>query len=61
MTSIGFIGLDNMGSAMAKRLLDAGFAVSVYNRTAEKAEPLVEAGARRAATPATASTPTAWS
>lgn len=52
MTSIGFIGLDNMGAAMAKRLLDAGFAVSVYNRTAEKAEPLVEAGARRAATPA---------
>jgi 3-hydroxyisobutyrate dehydrogenase-like beta-hydroxyacid dehydrogenase len=41
-----------MGTAMARRLLAGGFAVSVYNRTAEKADPLVEAGARRAASPA---------
>lgn len=50
-TPVGFVGLGNMGSAMARRLLAAGFEVSVYNRTPEKAEPLVQAGARRAETP----------
>ena len=40
-----------MGQAMARRLLEAGFDVSVYNRTPEKAEPLLAAGARSAATP----------
>lgn len=49
--AVGFAGLGNMGQAMARRLLDGGFALSVYNRTAEKAEALVEAGARPAATP----------
>jgi len=39
---------------MAANLLKAGFAVSVYNRTAAKAEPLVKAGARLASTPAEA-------
>jgi 3-hydroxyisobutyrate dehydrogenase len=39
---------------MARRLLEAGFAVTVYNRTAAKAGPLVEAGARAARTPAEA-------
>lgn len=51
-TPVGFVGLGNMGAAMARRLLAAGFKVSVYNRTAEKAEPLVEARASRVATPA---------
>ncbi len=50
-TAVGFVGLGNMGQAMARRLVDAGFEVSVFNRTAEKAEPLVRAGARLAATP----------
>jgi 3-hydroxyisobutyrate dehydrogenase-like beta-hydroxyacid dehydrogenase len=43
-----------MGSAMAKRLVDAGHRVTVYNRTASKTAPLVAAGARAAATPAEA-------
>ena len=43
--SIGWIGLGRMGEAMVKRLLKAGHSVSVWNRTAAKAEPLVEYGA----------------
>ncbi|GAD13622.1 3-hydroxyisobutyrate dehydrogenase [Geobacillus kaustophilus GBlys] len=39
-----------MGSRMARRLLEAGFNVTVYNRTTEKAVPLVNLGARQAAT-----------
>jgi 3-hydroxyisobutyrate dehydrogenase-like beta-hydroxyacid dehydrogenase len=46
---IGFIGLGNMGAGMAANLLKAGHEVTVYNRTAAKAEPLVKLGARRAA------------
>jgi 3-hydroxyisobutyrate dehydrogenase len=42
---IGWIGLGNMGTPMAKNLVKAGFAVTVYNRTAAKATPLREAGA----------------
>jgi len=44
-TRIGWIGLGNMGVPMAKNLVKAGFAVTVFNRTASKAEPLREAGA----------------
>jgi len=51
---IGFIGLGHMGSAMARNLLGAGHDVTVWNRSPDKAEPLVAAGARRAATPAEA-------
>ena len=47
---IGWIGLGRMGEAMVKRLLKAGNPVSVWNRTASKAEPLVEYGASIAAT-----------
>jgi 3-hydroxyisobutyrate dehydrogenase-like beta-hydroxyacid dehydrogenase len=50
-TAVGFAGLGNMGQAMARRLLEAGFDVSVYNRTPERAEPLLAAGARSAAAP----------
>ena len=49
--SIGFIGLGIMGLSMAKRLLEAGHKVAVYNRTASKAAPLVALGATQAATP----------
>jgi 3-hydroxyisobutyrate dehydrogenase len=42
---LGFIGLGNMGSRMAARLVDAGFRLTVYNRTAERAQKLVENGA----------------
>ena len=49
---IGFIGLGNMGSAMAMNLLKAGHNVTVYNRTAQKAKPLIDQGAHPAADPA---------
>jgi 3-hydroxyisobutyrate dehydrogenase len=51
MTSrIGWIGLGRMGEAMVTRLLKAGHAASVWNRTASKAEPLAEHGATVVAT-----------
>lgn len=46
---VGFIGLGNMGSGIAANLLKAGHEVTVFNRTASKAEPLVKQGARAAA------------
>ncbi|MFE9770422.1 NAD(P)-dependent oxidoreductase [Streptomyces sp. NPDC005931] len=48
---LAFIGLGNMGGGMARRLLDTGHTLTVYNRTARKASPLVEAGARLADAP----------
>jgi 3-hydroxyisobutyrate dehydrogenase-like beta-hydroxyacid dehydrogenase len=47
--NVGFIGLGRMGSGMATSLLKAGHAVTVFNRTAAKAEPLIAQGAKRAA------------
>jgi 3-hydroxyisobutyrate dehydrogenase-like beta-hydroxyacid dehydrogenase len=44
---IGFIGLGRMGSAMVANLLKAGHDVSVWNRSPDKADPLVHAGALR--------------
>jgi 3-hydroxyisobutyrate dehydrogenase-like beta-hydroxyacid dehydrogenase len=55
--TIGFIGLGNMGSAMATNLLKAGFSLRVYNRTVEKARPLLEQGATLARSPAEAVEP----
>jgi 3-hydroxyisobutyrate dehydrogenase-like beta-hydroxyacid dehydrogenase len=49
--SVGFVGLGIMGRAMARRLVDAGFRVAVWNRDASKAADLVAAGAKQAATP----------
>lgn len=45
MKSIGFIGTGVMGCSMVRNLQKAGFAVSVYNRTKERAEPLLREGA----------------
>ena len=42
----GFIGLGRMGQAMARRLLDGGHDLGVYNRTADKLKPLVGLGAK---------------
>jgi 3-hydroxyisobutyrate dehydrogenase-like beta-hydroxyacid dehydrogenase len=49
--TVAFIGLGKMGSAMAAHVLDAGFELTLYNRTAAKAEPLVARGARPAPSP----------
>jgi 3-hydroxyisobutyrate dehydrogenase len=49
-SSIAFLGLGIMGMAMARRLLDAGFQLTVFNRTAGKAEALAAAGTRVAGT-----------
>jgi len=43
--SVGFIGLGIMGHSMAGHLMDAGFELHVYNRSREKAEPLLTRGA----------------
>jgi len=51
MENIGFVGLGVMGSRMVQRLLQAGHIVAGYNRTQAKAQPLLEAGMRWAATP----------
>jgi 3-hydroxyisobutyrate dehydrogenase-like beta-hydroxyacid dehydrogenase len=48
---IGFMGLGIMGTPMAANLLKAGYAVMVYNRSPEKADPLVKQGAGLASTP----------
>lgn len=56
MTSIAFLGLGVMGGGMAARLFSAGFPVSVWNRSAERAQPLGDAGARVAASPREAAT-----
>ena len=51
---VGFIGLGQMGSAMAANLLKAGHEVTVYNRSRDKAEALAGEGAKVAATVADA-------
>lgn len=48
---IGFIGLGLMGRPMTMNLLKAGFSVTVWNRTASRAEEAVAAGAKLAKTP----------
>jgi len=48
---LGFVGLGAMGSRMALRLMGAGYPMTVYNRTREKAEALAEQGAQAAANP----------
>ena len=45
---VGFIGLGRMGGMMARRLIDGGHEVAVYNRTAEKTRDLLEHGAKAA-------------
>jgi 3-hydroxyisobutyrate dehydrogenase len=50
-TEIAFLGMGAMGSRMAGRLLQAGYAVTVWNRTPSAGEALRQAGARVAATP----------
>ncbi len=49
---VGVVGLGLMGKPIARRLLDAGHDVTVFNRTQSRADELVEQGAGRAASPA---------
>ena len=56
MTTIAVLGLGAMGARMARRLLDAGHAVTVWNRDPARADALVAAGARRAHTAREAAT-----
>jgi 3-hydroxyisobutyrate dehydrogenase-like beta-hydroxyacid dehydrogenase len=51
---VAFIGLGNMGQAIAHNLLKGGHQLTVFNRTKEKANTLLDAGAQWAATPAEA-------
>jgi 3-hydroxyisobutyrate dehydrogenase-like beta-hydroxyacid dehydrogenase len=55
---LGFVGLGAMGAPMARNLLRAGHELAVWNRSPEKADPLVEAGARRTDSPADAASGT---
>ena len=48
---VGFIGLGSMGLGMARNLIKAGHALTVWNRSPQPAEDLAREGARRAATP----------
>jgi 3-hydroxyisobutyrate dehydrogenase-like beta-hydroxyacid dehydrogenase len=50
-TKVGMIGLGLMGTALTERLLEAGYAVWVHNRTRERAAPLVARGAQWAENP----------
>ena len=49
--SVACVGLGRMGSGIARNIQNAGFQLTVYNRTTEKMKPLVEAGATAASTP----------
>jgi 3-hydroxyisobutyrate dehydrogenase-like beta-hydroxyacid dehydrogenase len=49
--SVACVGLGRMGSGIARNIQNAGFRLTVYNRTTEKMKPLVEAGATSASTP----------
>jgi 3-hydroxyisobutyrate dehydrogenase-like beta-hydroxyacid dehydrogenase len=51
MTSLGFVGLGMMGSRMVKRLLEAGYTVTGYNRTKSRAEAHIQQGMQWADTP----------
>lgn len=51
---VAFLGLGLMGAPMARRLLDAGHELVVWNRSPEKCDALVAVGARPASTPAQA-------
>ena len=49
---LGFLGLGRMGLPMAQRLLEAGFPLTVWNRTVGKADGLAQAGAEVVVSPA---------
>ena len=54
--NIGFVGLGAMGAGIVPRLMAAGHTVTGWNRSRDKAEPLIKAGMHFAATPRAAAT-----
>src|SRR5512139_2010936 len=54
MTHVTVLGLGIMGGGIAHNILKAGYPLTVYNRTREKAAPLIDAGAQWADSPASA-------
>ena len=50
-TRVGWIGTGVMGSSMCGHLMNAGYSATVYSRTQQKAQALIDRGARWAATP----------
>ena len=55
-TKIGFIGTGVMGVSMCRRLMEAGYSMTVYNRTKSKAKSLLKKGAKWVDTPAQVAT-----
>lgn len=51
---IAFLGLGALGAPMARNLIQAGFAVTVFNRSPDRMEPLLQAGAEGSSSPADA-------
>lgn len=51
MAKLGFVGLGAMGGRVVKRLLEAGYSVTGYNRTRERAQWLLDAGMHWGETP----------
>jgi 3-hydroxyisobutyrate dehydrogenase-like beta-hydroxyacid dehydrogenase len=51
ITSVSVIGLGNIGSGIAKNILQAGYDLTVFNRTPAKMEPLLDLGAQAASSP----------
>lgn len=54
MSTIAFLGLGRMGAPMARRVLDAGYDLTVWNRTPGRMQPLLAGGAAAAGNPAEA-------
>src|SRR5215211_169679 len=54
MAKLAFLGLGQMGTPMATRLIEAGHDLTVWDRTTDKTKPLVEHGAAAASSPAQA-------
>src|SRR5260370_20164305 len=54
MKTISYLGLGAMGGGMASNLLEAGYILTVWNRSAERCKPLTRKGSRIAESPADA-------
>ena len=52
LQSTGFVGVGRMGARMARRLMAAGYPLTVYDTSKAAVQPLVEGGAKRAESPA---------